>query len=141
MIRNTDEVQTISDLKVAIMLHRPVVIDYESASGERSVRTVEPFEMNDLAKRPFFRAMDRRSGDYRSFRLDRLSAYRVASRRGRNRVPRPEPRLSTVISQENPPDVSPEELSTAWGDWLKSLYNPDAPIPYLPTLYALNEEK
>jgi len=136
MIRNTDEVRTIGDLKIAIMLHRPVVIDYESADGVRSVRTVEPFEMNEFAKNPFFRAMDRRSGDYRSFRLDRLAAYRVSTSRGRNKVPRPAPRLSVVISQENPPEVSPEELGIAWGDWLESQFDPDAPVPY-----ALNEEK
>lgn len=143
MIRNTSEVQTSRDLEIAILLHRPVTIDYESAAGERSVRTVEPFEIVLNAKHPFFRAMDRRSGDYRSFRFDRLAAYRMSNARGRNRVPRPVSRLDseTVSETTSPEVVSPADLDAEWGAWLESQYDPDAPIPYLPTLYALNEEK
>lgn len=138
MIRNTNEVVTLHDLQVAVLLRRPVTIDYENASGVRSVRTVEPFEIVTDTKHTFFRAMDRHSGTYRSFRFDRLAAYRVASGRARFRIPHPVPRPVEPASEPTAPAV---DLDAEWGAWLESQYDPDAPIPYLPTLYALNEEK
>jgi len=137
MIRNTNEAITIADVKLAMLLGRPVTIDYENADGVRSVRKVEPFEVVDrehAAKRPFFRAMDRLSHDYRTFRFDRLYAYRVSNTRGRFSVPRPASRLVEIQTE-----ISPVDLDTAWGDWLESQYDPDAPIPYLPTPYPVNE--
>lgn len=140
MIRNTDESITMADIRVAMILGRPVTIDYERADGTRTVRVVEPFEIVDrehvthAAKRPFFRAMDRLSHDYRSFRFDRLYAYRVANARSRYRVPRPAPRLV-----ETSPEVSPVDLDAEWGAWLETQYDPDAPVPYLPTPYLINE--
>ena len=151
MIRNTNEVTTIADLRTAMTLHRPVTIDYESAQGIRSVRKVEIFEIVDreaAEKRPFFRAMDRQSGDYRSFRFDRVAAYRVANARGRYRVPRPGSEDSMEFSSAPTTAATPEittevvDLDAEWGAWLENQYDPDAPIPFLPTLYALtNEEK
>jgi predicted DNA-binding transcriptional regulator YafY len=145
MIRNTDETTTVVDLRVAMILGRPVTIDYERADGTRTVRVVEIFEVVDrdqAAKRPFFRAMDRLSHDYRSFRLDRLAAYRVSNSRGRYRVARPAARRTpelTVVTDEHSMEFSPTDLDDGWGAWLESQYDPDAPIPYLPTPYPINE--
>lgn len=152
MIRNTDQETTLADLYVAVLLHRPVTIDYENAAGERSVRKVEPFEIVPDAKHPFFRAMDRLSGDYRSFRFDRLAAYRVSNAAGRYRIPRPVSRFDSEdraaleeierqAETTSPEIVPPADLDTEWGAWLESQYDPDAPVPYLPTPYAVNEEK
>lgn len=146
MIRNTDQETTLADLYMAVLLHRPVTIDYERADGTRTVRKVEPFEIVPDAKHPFFRAMDRLSGDYRSFRFDRLYAYRVANAAGRYRVPRPVSRTDreelTVFAETISPEVVPPvDLDSEWGAWLESQYDPDAPVPYLPTPYAINEEK
>jgi predicted DNA-binding transcriptional regulator YafY len=140
MIRNTNESVTIADIKIALFLGRPVTIDYENADGVRSVRVVEPFEVVDREqadKRPFFRAMDRLSRDYRTFRFDRLFAYRVSNARGRFSVPRPAPRL--VPGPEIQDEISPADLDAEWGDWLESQYDPDAPIPYLPAPYPISE--
>src|SRR5213080_3719868 len=118
MIRNTNESVTIADIRVAMVLGRPVTIDYERTDGTRTVRVVEPFEVidrEDAVKRPFFRAMDRLSHDYRTFRFDRLYAYRVSNTRGRFAVPRPAPRLAPA-PVETSPDVSPADLDAEWGD-------------------------
>lgn len=141
MIRNTNEATTVADLRVAMILGRPVTIDYERADGTRTVRVVEIFEVVDreqAAKRPIFRAMDRLSHDYRTFRFDRIAAYRVSNARGRYRVARPAPRVVTAPA-ETSPEVSPTDLDDGWGAWLESQYDPDEPIPFLPTPYPLNE--
>lgn len=149
MIRNTNETTTIADFHVAVILGRPVTIDYENADGIRRVRKVEPFEIVDrehAAKRPFFRAMDRLTGTYRTFRFDRLFAYRVSNARGKYRVPRPAPRrteeitvfteTSPEISQAGPTGFNPgkvvDDLDAEWADWMELTYDPDAPVPYLP---------
>lgn len=141
MIRNVNETITIADIRVAMILGRPVTIDYERADGTRTVRVVEPFEIVDreqAVKRPFFRAMDRQSHDYRSFRFDRLYAYRVANARSRYKIARPAPRLVQPVT-EILHEISSADLDAEWGDWLESRYDPDAPIPYLPTPYPITE--
>jgi predicted DNA-binding transcriptional regulator YafY len=140
MIRNTSESQTVADLRMAVNLGRPVTIDYERADGTRTVRVVEPFEVvgpEDAVKRPFFRAMDRLSHDFRSFRFDRLYAYRVSNRRGRNRVERPARKTSREVSvpvaSGSVTPIAPSGLDDGWADWLELTYDPDAPVPFLPT--------
>ncbi len=131
MIRNTSESQTIADIRMAMILRRPVTVDYEKADGTRIVRVVEPFEVIDrenFTKRPFFRAMDRLSHDYRSFRFDRVYAYRVANARGRFSVARPVSQ-SVEISDEISPMI---DWDAEWADFNELQYDPDAPVPYLP---------
>jgi predicted DNA-binding transcriptional regulator YafY len=146
MIRNTNETITVADIRVAMILGRPVTIDYEKADGTRTVRVVEPFEIvprehvTNATKRPFFRAMDRQSRDFRSFRFDRVYAYRVANARGRYRVPRPAPKVTwwdeTPDPSHTPAGVAPDglgapdtdALDTAWAEWLESQYDPDVTL-------------
>lgn len=65
-------------LEGAIANERPVLITYEDAAGDRTTRTIEPYEMAVSADgNPFCRAMDRRSGEPRSFRLDRIQMLSV----------------------------------------------------------------
>jgi hypothetical protein len=157
MIRNTNATTTEADVTVAMILGRPVTIDYEKADGSRTVRVVEPFVVQGAdtgVKHPYFRAMDRRTREYRTFRFDRLYAYRVANASGRFRVPRPDASpvvVPSVTEWDDPagsfsaPDglgePTADALDEEWGAWLESQYDPDAPVPYLPTPYALNEEK
>jgi len=162
MIRNTNATTTEADVTVAMILGRPVTIDYEKADGSRTVRVVEPFVVQGAdtgVKHPYFRAMDRRTREYRTFRFDRLYAYRVANASGRFRVPRPDASPVVVPSvtewpewfdpTETPAGIAPDGLGAPtadamddeWAAWLESQYDPDAPVPYLPTPYALNEEK
>lgn len=145
MIRNTNETTTIADITVAMILGRPVTIDYENSDGVRRVRKVEPFEVippeQAVTKRPFFRAMDRLSGTYRSFRFDRLYAYRVSNARGRYRVPRPDAApvgVPTAVPARSVDRVTGyDPAADEWAAWLEATYDPDAPIPYLPTPYLV----
>ena len=140
MIRNVDETITMADIRLAVILGRPVTIDYERADGTRTVRVVEPFEVVDrehvtnASKRPFFRAMDRQTRDYRSFRFDRVYSYRVANASGRNRVPRPAPRvvdrgLNLFTDTPAHPEVSAETSTRALPEGWRVV---TGPVPHVP---------
>lgn len=58
----------------AIEHERPVLIVYDAAGGERTTRIIEPYARETtLAGHQIVRAMDRRSGAPRTFRLDRIA--------------------------------------------------------------------
>lgn len=147
MIRNTNATTTEADVTVAMILGRPVTIDYEKADGSRTVRVVEPFVVQGAdsgVKHPYFRAMDRRTREYRTFRFDRLYAYRVANASGRFRVPRPNAEPVVVPSVTEWDDVDPtltpagyapdglgaptaDALDDEWAAHLEAMYDPDDP--------------
>ncbi|MCX4780127.1 WYL domain-containing protein [Streptomyces sp. NBC_01264] len=56
----------------------PVTISYTKADGSRTVRTIEVYD-TQLTKAGdiVLKAMDRESGESRTFRLDRVEAYTV----------------------------------------------------------------
>ncbi|TDB76795.1 WYL domain-containing protein [Actinomadura sp. KC216] len=65
-------------LEAAIAHERPVQITYVAADGERTTRTIEPYEMAVTRRgNAICRAMDRRSGEPRCFRLDRIELLTV----------------------------------------------------------------
>ncbi|GII88249.1 hypothetical protein Ssi03_62390 [Sphaerisporangium siamense] len=60
-------------LAEAIAAEHPVMITYVAGGGEWTTRTIEPYELTETARgHVIVRAMDRRSGDPRSFRVDRI---------------------------------------------------------------------
>jgi len=60
-------------VEAAITQSAPLAITYVSALGERTERIVEPYDLTvTAAGNLIVRAMDRRSGAPRSFRLDRV---------------------------------------------------------------------
>lgn len=62
----------------AIRRNHPVTISYTSLNGRDIVRTIEPYALDESkAGDTLVKSMDREQGDYRSFRLDRISAYTV----------------------------------------------------------------
>lgn len=144
MIRNTNETTTVADVTVAMILRRPVTIDYERADGSRTVRVVEPFVVqgpDSGVKHPYFRAMDRLTLDYRTFRFDRLYAYRVANASGRFRIPRPDPVpvfpeiTGWIDPTDTPAGFAPDGLGAPddgyddeWAAWLESQYDPDVTL-------------
>lgn len=74
-------------LEGAIAGERPVLITYVAEDGERTTRTIEPYEISATARGDLIvRAMDRRSGEPRSFRLDRIQMLNV--RDGQFEIPR-----------------------------------------------------
>lgn len=67
---------TLADLYRALDRRQPITITYTKADGSETVRTVEPFEIRTTkAGDVIVRAMDRDSGEARTFRLDRIVSY------------------------------------------------------------------
>lgn len=94
------EDDTATRLHTAVRRERPVTITYVKADGEEVVRTIEPTGLK-LTKSGdvIVKAMDRASGEKRSFRTDRVQAYTVHRTRFTVRTPAPAP-SKTVLAQE-----------------------------------------
>lgn len=88
----------------AVRLHRavrnarPVTITYTKADGTETVRTIEPTALA-LTKSGavLVKAADRLSGEKRSFRLDRVSAYTVHRTRFTVRTEAPAPTKAELV--------------------------------------------
>ncbi len=60
----------------AMRERRALVLVYTRANGTETTRTVEPYAFTRSAGGDlYFRAMDRKSGESRTWRLDRVAAY------------------------------------------------------------------
>lgn len=72
------EDDTAARLHTAVRKARPVTVSYVKADGEETVRTIEPTGLSlTKAGDVIVKAADRKSGERRSFRIDRISAYTV----------------------------------------------------------------
>lgn len=70
--------QTLTRLITALDKQQPVTITYIKADGSTTVRTIEIFDVVvSAAGDILIKAMDRETGEARSFRLDRLVSYTV----------------------------------------------------------------
>lgn len=68
--------RTLADLYRALDRQQAVTITYRKDDGSESLRTLEPYDIRTTkAGGIIIRAMDRESGEARSFRLDRIEAY------------------------------------------------------------------
>lgn len=66
---------------------RPITITYTKADDTQTVRTIEIYDITvTKAGNVILKAMDRESGESRTWRLDRITAYTVHA--GTYRVPR-----------------------------------------------------
>jgi predicted DNA-binding transcriptional regulator YafY len=101
--KNETTTQTLTRLIKALDANHPVTITYVKADGTTTVRTIELYDIAvSAAGDILLKAMDRETGEARSFRLDRLVSYTI--HRTAYTVPRlaaDEPRpahgLATVI--------------------------------------------
>lgn len=65
-------------IKDSMKLGRPVTISYIRADGTETVRTIEAYEIKQTrVGATIVRAMDRQSGEIRSWRIDRITHYTV----------------------------------------------------------------
>ncbi|MGW1071537.1 WYL domain-containing protein [Streptomyces sp. NPDC002537] len=72
---------TLTDLARAMDRQQPVTVTYTKADGTETVRTIEIYDIRTTkAGDLIVKAMDRQSGDSRTFRLDRLISYTVHRR-------------------------------------------------------------
>lgn len=95
MIRVTDEDQAYRAIVSAMKRRHPVTVSYTRADGTSSVRTIEVYAADrSQAGNRYFKAMDRETGESRSWRLDRISFYTI--HRTAYLVERPEPTATPV---------------------------------------------
>lgn len=86
------EDDTAARLHRAVRSARPVTVTYTKADGTETVRTIEPTTLAlTKAGDVIVKAADRASGERRSFRLDRVSAYTVHRSRFTVRLEAPAP--------------------------------------------------
>ncbi|WP_406324507.1 WYL domain-containing protein [Streptomyces niveus] len=82
--------RTLADLYAAADRQHPVTITYTKADGTQTVRTIETYDVQTTkAGDIVLKAMDRETGESRTWRLDRISAYTV--HRTAYLMPRPAP--------------------------------------------------
>lgn len=75
---NETSTQTLTRLITALDKGQPVTITYVKADGSTTVRTIEVYDITVTAAGDIvLKAMDRETGETRSFRLDRLVSYTV----------------------------------------------------------------
>ncbi|WP_171908283.1 WYL domain-containing protein [Streptomyces niveus] len=80
--------KTLADLYTAADRQHPVTITYTKADGTETLRTIEIYDIHTTkAGDIVLKAMDRETGESRTWRLDRISAYTV--HRTAYLVPRP----------------------------------------------------
>ncbi|MDG4531643.1 WYL domain-containing protein [Streptomyces sp. AV19] len=104
---------TLTDLTRAADRRQPVTITYTKADGTETVRTIEIYDIRTTkAGDIVLKAMDRQSGDSRTFRVDRLISYTV-HRRSTYTLPVQEHRAVAVeaVSVNTPDEVICRELA------------------------------
>jgi len=75
---NENTTQTLTRLIKALDAKHPVTITYVKSDGSTTIRTIEIYDIVvSAAGDILLKAMDRESGESRSFRLDRLVSYTV----------------------------------------------------------------
>ncbi|MFF7949124.1 WYL domain-containing protein [Streptomyces griseorubiginosus] len=76
--KNETTTQTLTRLITALDKQQPVTITYTKSDGSVTIRTIEIFNVIvSNAGDILVRAMDRETGEMRSFRIDRIEAYTV----------------------------------------------------------------
>ena len=76
--KNETSTQTLTRLIKALDAKHPVTITYVKADGTTTVRTIEAYDIVVSAAGDIvIKAMDRESGEARSWRLDRIESYSI----------------------------------------------------------------
>ncbi|MEU9792911.1 WYL domain-containing protein [Streptomyces sparsogenes] len=70
--------RTLTDLSRALDRKHPVTITYTKADGTETIRTIEIYDIRTTSKGDvILKAMDRQTGESRTFRVDRIQAYTI----------------------------------------------------------------
>jgi predicted DNA-binding transcriptional regulator YafY len=76
--KNETTTHTLTRLITALDKQHPVTITYVKADGTETIRTIEIYDIViSAAGDILLKAMDRETGEARSFRLDRLVSYTI----------------------------------------------------------------
>lgn len=104
------EDRTATKLHRAVRKAQPVTVSYVKADGEETVRTVEPTALKTTkAGDVIVQAVDRKSVETRSFRLDRITAYTIH-------------RTAFTVRTEAPAPTKAQ----LWEQWTERQGNPEA---------------
>lgn len=118
--------RTIADMYRAIDTKRPVTITYTKADGSETVRTIEPHDIRTTKNGDVIvKAADRQSGESRTFRIDRITAYTL--HRGQFHVQMPavegEPVKVTVVAVNTPDELIAREIARDDRDYWTTRYD------------------
>jgi predicted DNA-binding transcriptional regulator YafY len=119
----------VHDMARAVVREQPVTITYVTASGTGTVRTIEPYAIETTARGDrIVRSMDRQSGEFRSWRMDRITAHTL--HRGAFQVKRPTTFTDTTLTYPLPVrEPAPvTDWAAAWGAWREETYDPDGEL-------------
>ena len=112
--KNETRHQTLTRLITCLDKRQPVTITYVKADGSTTVRTIEIFDVAvSAAGDILLKAMDRETGEARSFRLDRLVSYTTHR---------------TTYLIERPVADEPKQRTTSGLATVTVLYPVDCPI-------------
>lgn len=76
LTKNQTSEQTTADMYRAMDRKHPVTLTYTKADGSETIRTVEIYAVQTTSKgHVIVKAMDRQSGEARTFRIDRIVAH------------------------------------------------------------------
>lgn len=76
--KNETSTETLTRLITALDKRQPVTLTYIKADGTETIRTVETYDIAiSAAGDILIKAMDRETGESRSFRIDRIVSYTV----------------------------------------------------------------
>lgn len=85
-----DAQRLVDYLYYAIDQRVPMTLVYSKADGSLTARKVEPYGVEISAEgATFMRVMDRRTGEPRCFRLDRIHGYSLHYKKGEDVIPNP----------------------------------------------------
>ncbi|MBX9392264.1 WYL domain-containing protein [Streptomyces sp. TRM72054] len=97
---NETSTTTLTRLITALDKQQPVTVTYVKADGTTTVRTVELYDITvSNAGDILLKAMDRETGEARSFRVDRIQAYTIH-------------RTAYTVPRTTPDDQTAPELAT-----------------------------
>lgn len=92
----------------AMRERRPVFVQYTRENGSHTTRTIEPYAITRNAKGDrYVRVLDWKSGEKRTFRLDRINAYGLG------------PAFSFRLVDDDEVTLSPDDES-AYREWAEA---------------------
>ncbi|MFD8866042.1 WYL domain-containing protein [Streptomyces sp. NPDC059590] len=117
--------RTLTDLNRAWDRHHPVTITYTKADGTETIRTIEIYDIRTTSKGDVIvKAMDRQSGESRTFRVDRIHAYTI--HRTAYVIERPTPTAADLgirVTVNTPNELICRELAREDRDYWNDRYD------------------
>jgi predicted DNA-binding transcriptional regulator YafY len=101
---NETSTQTLTRLITALDKQQPVTITYTKADGSETIRTIEIYNVIvSQAGDILVRAMDRETGESRSFRVDRIQAYTIHRTAYVLEIPSTDTIADTIATEDTEP--------------------------------------